>query len=155
MYPAFTVATQLNPDVVLYPAFTVATQLNPDVVLYPAFTVATQLNTDVVLYPAFTVATQLNLGDLGKLKAQLVSVAAHWVDIADQLNMTLEVDIIKSNHYGVEERLRELLNRWLNREDPSPTLEALCQALRNDRAIIGGANMASKLEEEFKNSGGL
>ena len=45
--------------------------------------------------------------------------------------------------------MRDLLNRWLSREHPSPTLEALCQALRSDAEIIGGADAARKLEEMF------
>ena len=46
--------------------------------------------------------------------------------------------------------IRDLLYRWLSREYPSPTLEALCQALRGDDEIIGGANVAKKLEETFQ-----
>ena len=84
-----------------------------------------------------------------------LNVAAYWVEIADQLGMTSEVATIKKDHNSVSERLRELLNRWLNRKDPSPTLEALCRGLTADTEIIGGANVASKLEEEFKNRGGL
>jgi len=42
-----------------------------------------------------------------------------------------------------------LLNRWLSREHPSPTLKALCQALRGDDEIIGGCIAAKRLEEEF------
>ena len=45
--------------------------------------------------------------------------------------------------------MRDLLIRWLSREHPSPTLEALCQALRSDAEIIGGADAARKLEEMF------
>jgi len=46
--------------------------------------------------------------------------------------------------------LADLLHRWLNWKDPPPTLKALCRALRADTEIIGGHNVASKLEEKFK-----
>ena len=49
--------------------------------------------------------------------------------------------------------LRDLLHRWLDRSHP--TLEELCQALREDNEIIGGAGVADKLEEEFQGQRGV
>jgi len=49
--------------------------------------------------------------------------------------------------------LRDLLNRWLNKGQP--TLETLCKALRRDDEIIGGAGVANTLEETFRNKRGL
>ena len=81
-------------------------------------------------------------------------VAAHWVAIADQLEIA-EVDIIKQTPgYTVESGLRDLLHRWLHREYPPPTLEDLCQALKADDAITGGATLAKNLEEKASQSTG-
>lgn len=98
----------------------------------------------------FIVATPLTLNDLGHLKALLQPVAAYWQALADQLEMTGLVPIIEntSKNNTPTNCLRDLLNRWLNREQP--TVEKLCQALRADDEIIGGAGIAKKLEEEFK-----
>lgn len=87
----------------------------------------------------------------------LNDVAAYWVAIAGQLEMTSgEVDIIKQTPgYTVESGLRDLLNRWLHRDCPPPTLEDLCQALRGDSAIIGGNRVATTLEEKFIGQSGL
>ena len=82
-------------------------------------------------------------------------VAAHWVAIADQLEIA-EVDIIKQTPgYTVESGLRDLLHRWLLQECPPPTLEDLCQALKADDAIIGGATVAKNLEDKFQGQSGL
>ena len=66
--------------------------------------------------------------------------------------MTSQVAVIRSSpdNTGPSVFLRELLFRWLSREHPSPTLEALCQALRGDDEIIGGANVAKNVEEAFQ-----
>ena len=71
--------------------------------------------------------------------------------------MSSQVDIIESTRGNIRpaQFLRDLLKRWLDQEDPSPTLEALCQALRADREIIGGAKAARGLKEKFKNRRGL
>ena len=96
-----------------------------------------------------TVATPLGPKDLKVLKPLLNPVAAHWVEIADQLDVT-QVDIIKQTPgYTPQSGLRDLLHRWLRSERPQPTLEALCQALRADDAIIGGGAVANRLEEKF------
>lgn len=99
--------------------------------------------------------TQLEVADLGRLNRLLQNVSAYWIPIADQLEMTLEVDIIRNTpgNTNPSQFLRDLLHRWLNREHP--TLETLCQALRGDIAIIGGVNVAKKLEEEFQALKGL
>ena len=96
--------------------------------------------------------TQLKLDDLGSLKKLLQPVSAYWIPIADQLEMTSQVSVIQSTPANTSPSafLRDLLYRWLSREHPSPTLEALCQALRGDDEIIGGANVAKKLEETFQ-----
>ena len=96
-------------------------------------------------------ATPLKLDDLGRLKQCLCDVFAHWVPLADQLGMTSQVTVIRGtpDNTGPAAFMRDLLNRWLCRERPSPTLEALCQALRSDAEIIGGADAARKLEEMF------
>jgi len=95
-------------------------------------------------------ATELKYDDLGKLKLLLQPVATHWVAIADQLDMTSCVATIQSKH-GIADSpgfLRELLYRWLNRGSRA-TVEALCQALREDDEIIGGAAVADQLERKF------
>jgi len=95
---------------------------------------------------------QLKLDNLGGLKQLLLPVSAYWVPIADQLGMTSQVAVIQSTPANTSPPafIRDLLYRWLSREHPSPTLEALCQALRGDDEIIGGANVAKKLEETFQ-----
>ena len=79
-------------------------------------------------------------------------MSPYWIPIADQLGMTSQVAVVRSSpdNTGPSAFLRELLFRWLSREHPSPTLEALCQALRGDDEIIVGANVAKKLEEAFQ-----
>ena len=96
--------------------------------------------------------TQLKLDDLGTLKRLLQSVSPYWIPIADQLGMTTQVPVIQSTpaNTGPTAFLRDLLFRWLRREQPSPTLKALCQALRGDDEIIGGADVAKDLEETFQ-----
>ena len=93
--------------------------------------------------------TPLKLDDLGRLKLCLRTVYAHWVPLADQLGMTSQVAYIQGTPDNTVPSafMRDLLYRWLSREHPSPTLEALCQALRSDDEIIGGADAAKKLEE--------
>ena len=96
--------------------------------------------------------TQLKLDDLGTLKQLLQPVSAHWVPIADQLGMSSQVAVIQSTPANTAPPafLRDLLFRWLRRDQPSPTLKALCQALRGDDEIIGGADVAKDLEETFQ-----
>jgi len=96
--------------------------------------------------------TQLKLDDLGTLRRALLPVSAYWVPIADKLGMTTQIASIRSSpdNSGPPAFLRDLLFRWLSREYPSPTLEALCQALRGDDEIIGGAYVAKKLEKVFQ-----
>ena len=81
----------------------------------------------------------------------LQPVSAYWVPIADQLGMTSQVAVIRGtpDNTSPSAFMRDLLNRWLSREHPSPTLKALCQALRGDDEIIGGCIVANRLEEEF------
>ena len=100
--------------------------------------------------------TQLKLDDLGRLKWLLQPLYPYWVPIADQLGMTSQVAVIRNSpdNTGPSAFLRDLLIRWLSREHPSPTLEALCHALRDDE-IIGGANVAKRLEETFQGQLGL
>ena len=71
--------------------------------------------------------------------------------------MTSQVAVIKNTPANTNppEFLRDLLYRWLSKEHPSPTLEALCHALRADEEIIGGGQVARKLEEEFQGQRGL
>ena len=106
--------------------------------------------TEVLFAISFT-ETPLKLDDLGRLKRCLCDVSAYWVPLADQLEMTSHVANIRGTPDNTipSAFMRDLLNRWLSREHPSPTLEALCQALRSDAEIIGGADAARKLEEMF------
>ena len=88
----------------------------------------------------------------------LQPLLSYWVPIADQLGMTTQVAAVRNtpDNTGPSAFLRDLLFRWLSREHPLPTLEALCQALRGvDDLIIGGANVANKLEETFQGQLGL
>jgi len=89
--------------------------------------------------------TQLKIDDLGNLKRVLQPVSAFWVPIADQLGMTSQVAVIRGtpDNTSPSDFMRDLLNRWLSREHPSPTLKALCQALRGDDEIIGGCIAAN------------
>ena len=93
--------------------------------------------------------TELRPEDLGRLKPLLQPVAGYWIAIADQLGMTSCVATIQATPGNTRpsDFLRDLLHRWLNQGRPS--LEKLCQALRKDGEIIGGAGVADKLEEEM------
>ena len=103
------------------------------------------------------IAPQLKPDDLGVLKVRLLPVAAYWVEIADQLGMTSQVSIIRTSPDNIKpsQFLRDLLNRWLSREHPSPTLDSLCQGLRDDTSIIGGDLAAKNLEETFRDPRGM
>ena len=94
-------------------------------------------------------ATPLKPDDMKTLKPLIQPVAAYWIAIADQLGMGSCVATIQGTPANTTPPacLRDLLNRWLNQGDP--TLEALCQALRDDTEIIGGVRVATKLEEQF------
>jgi len=101
--------------------------------------------------------TKLKIDDLGNLKRFLQPVTSYWVLIADQLGMTSQVANIQGTvaNKGPSDFMRDLLLRWLSREHPCPTVEFFCQALRCDSEIIGGENVAKKLEEEFQSHRGL
>ena len=110
---------------------------------------------DVQRFCSFAISlteTQLKLDDLGTLKRVLQPLSPYWISIADQLGMTSQVAVIRRSPDNTSPSafLRDLLFRWLSREHPSPTLEALCQALRGDDEIVGGANVAKNLEEVFQ-----
>ena len=88
---------------------------------------------------------------MGALNRLLHRVSAHWVAIADQLRMQSHVPAIRAttSNTNPSEFLRELLFKWINHGHA--TLEVLCQGLRDDPAIIGGAEVAHSLEREFSN----
>ena len=98
---------------------------------------------------------QLKTNDLGVLKQLLHPVSAFWVAIADQLGMGSHVPAIQAtpSNTNPPEFLRELLFRWINHRHA--TLEVLCQGLRDDPEIIGGAEVANKLEKKFQNRRGF
>jgi len=102
-----------------------------------------------------TSETVLKPDDMKILKPLIQPVAAYWVAIADQLGMGSHVPTIQGTPGNISPPacLRDLLNRWLNQGQP--TLEALCQALRDDPEIIGGAGVAAKLKEEFQRRRGF
>ena len=85
-----------------------------------------------------SVAHQLKQDDLGVLKVRLLPVAGYWIAIADQLRMTSQVNNIKTSprNQVPADFLRDLLNSWLCREDPSPTLESLCHGLSEDTIVL-------------------
>jgi len=96
-----------------------------------------------------TAATKLTLDDLGVLKRLIQPVAAHWVALADQLGMTSLVATIQNTRHDTPPAfLRDLLYRWLMKGHP--TLQELCQALRGDDEIVGGAGVANNLEERLR-----
>ena len=89
---------------------------------------------------------------MGRLKVLVQPVASQWEELADQLQMTADVEIIQNTprNYSPAKCLRDLLNRWLSKKDRSSTVGKLCQALLADEEIVGGADVANNLEEEFK-----
>jgi len=97
-----------------------------------------------------TIAT-FKHNDLGALNRLLHPVAGSWVAIADQLGMGSHVPAIQSTpgNTNPPKCLRDMLLRWI--DQGHSTLEVLCQGLRDDPEIIGGAKVANKLEKEFKN----
>jgi len=103
-----------------------------------------------------TSETVLEPDDIRILKPLLQNVAAYWVEIADQLGMRSHVPTIRGTPSNTNPPacLRDLLNRWLN-QGGYQTLEALCQALRDDPEIVGGAGVAAKLEEKFQSRRGF
>ena len=124
----------------------------PLVVMFVAYTMLTDICFDIIL-----TETKLKVDDLGSLERFLQPVSPYWVSIADQLGMTTEVDIIRGTPTNLRpsDFMRDVLHRWLSSEHPSPTLETLCQALRGYSEIVGGENVASKLEKEFRSTTGL
>jgi len=107
------------------------------------------------LVKSLTTATQLTVRDLGVLKQLIQPVAAHWIALADQLGMTSLVATIRGtpDNTSPPAFLRDLLYRWLTKGHP--TLEELCQALRDDVEIIGGARVAYNLEQRFQGQRGV
>ena len=93
---------------------------------------------------------------MGRLKVLLQPVAGQWEELADQLQMTAVVEIVRNTPRNISppKCLRDLLNRWLNKKDGHPTVEKLCQALRADDEITGGDTVANNLEGEFKDRKG-
>jgi len=106
-------------------------------------------------YKCIIAATLLAVDDLGVLKRLIQPVAANWVALADQLGMTSLVATIRSTPDNIRPPafLRDLLYRWLMKGHP--TLEELCQALREDDEIVGGAGVADNLEEWFRGQRGV
>ena len=102
-----------------------------------------------------TKTNQLKLNDMGVLKRLLHPVSPSWVAIADQLGMGSHVPAIRAtpSNTNPSEFLRDLLSRWI--DQGRSTLEILCRGLRDDPEIIGGAEVANKLEKEFSNQGGV
>ena len=94
---------------------------------------------------------QLYPNDLGALNQLLRPVSAFWVAIADQLGMGSHVPAIRDtpSNTNPPEFLRDLLFRWI--DHGQSTLEVLCQGLRDDPEIIGGAEVANELEKKFQN----
>ena len=98
---------------------------------------------------------QLKSSDLGILKRLLHPISAFWVAIADKIGMGSHVPAIRGtpSNTSPPEFLRDLLFRWI--EHGHSTLEILCQGLRDDPEIIGGAKVANILEKEFQNRRGF
>lgn len=87
---------------------------------------------------------------MGVLKRLIQPVAAHWIALADQLQMTSLVPTIQSTPANTSPPalLRDLLYRWLTKGHP--TLDELCKALREDDEIIGGAGVAKTLRCHYQ-----
>ena len=105
----------------------------------------------VYLFAFSNVEIPLTPDDLGRLKVLLQPVAGQWEELADQLQMTAVVEIIHNTpkNCSPAKCLRDLLNRWLSKKERSSTVGKLCRALIADEEIVGGSDVANKLEEEF------
>ena len=74
--------------------------------------------------------------------------AAKWEMIGLQLHLsTDELDIIKADCDGVEERLTRVIRKWQSKADPRTTWRAIIDALRAPG--VGEAVLAKQLEERF------
>lgn len=79
--------------------------------------------------PMTTVLTEDDLPDLLDL---LLKVAHKWERLATYLKPKLNdgtIEIIKSTKADPEDRLMEVIKRWLRRTNPPPTVMALVESL--------------------------
>ena len=87
--------------------------------------------------------------DLPTLLDVLYDVAHKWERIATYLKLSQgAIAIIKSKEVAEpEDKLLEVMKRWLSRTSPAPTVETLINALR--RPFVGEEKIALELEGKF------
>ena len=95
-----------------------------------------------------TVAIMDDIPELLEVLDALQGKAAKWETIGLQLHLsTDELDIIKADCDGVEERLTRVIRKWQSKAEPRPTWRAVIDALR--APSVGEAVLAKQLEERF------
>ena len=90
----------------------------------------------------------LSLDDLAQVLEELHNVSPWWYNIGLQLKLSPDtMDKIKGEESDSNVQLREMLKVWLKRVEPTPTWEALVQALKT--RSVGRGQEANKLEEKY------
>ena len=90
----------------------------------------------------------LSLDDLGQVLEELHNVSPRWYKIGLQLKLSPDtMDKIKGEESDSNDQLLEMLKVWLKNVEPTPTWEALVQALRT--RSVGRDKEANRLEEKY------
>ena len=101
------------------------------------------LSGDVELNPG-----PLTTGDLKKVRNSVWDARAKWYDIGIELEIDVSVlEAIKSDNDDVALCLTTMLTGWLKQTTPSPTWEALADALKSP--AVGCGHLAERIEKKI------
>ena len=96
----------------------------------------------------FSNADVLNVEHLTAVRSKVWDARAKWYDIGLELGIDPgTLDAIKSNNDNVEDRLREMLRKWLNKIDPPPTNSQLAKALES--RSVGYCHLAEQISSSL------
>ena len=105
------------------------------------------LSGDVELNPG-----PLTTGDLKKVRNSVWDARAKWYDIGIELEIDVSVlEAIKSDNDDVALCLTTMLTGWLKQTTPSPTWEALTDALKSP--AVGCGHLAENIESKYCDKG--
>ena len=88
----------------------------------------------------------LEEGNLSLLMDELSAVTADWYDLGVHLGVsTGKLDKIEHGNY--DNKLREMIKRWLKKANPQPCWEAIVAALKKDP--LGEERLAQSIWERY------
>ena len=86
---------------------------------------------------------KLGIKDLSKVQKAAWDARPKWYNIGLELNIDPgTLDSIEGSNKGIDDRFRVMLTTWLKMIDPTPTWEALAEALRSP--IVGHEQLAKQ-----------